>query len=246
LQRLARGRFQTIPPTAGTDTVNTNPDQLNELRADGHVATLTFTVSETSKLSRKFCAELGALLTAGPKKPLICTTDRSVLAVYKSGLAHVELQNESGKSFRCGKKFADAKGSGTIQFTTDADAIPHGGTWADKRTPESVYRHELPMFNADAVYRALTDLVESWETVGDLVDPISFEQQRAEYRGSQPKMPTEEEQVAAMAQTPIADLDPMNPIRFIPGMLQKIRDYRKAHGLDSTQIQDQRVNRARP
>ncbi|HTC52008.1 MAG TPA: hypothetical protein VK700_08745 [Steroidobacteraceae bacterium] len=226
--------------------MNTNTDPLIELRADGHVATLTFTVSETSKLARKFVAELAALLTAGPKKPLICTTDRSVLAVYKSGLAHVELHNESGMPFRCGKKFADAKGSGTIQFTTDADAIPHGGAWADKRTPESVYRHELPVFNAEAVTRALTDLVESWETSGDLVDPISFEQQRAEYRASLPKLPTEDEQVAAMAQTPIADLDPMNPVRFIPGFLAKVRAYRKAHGLDATQIKDQRVNRARP
>jgi hypothetical protein len=224
-----------------------NTDPLIEMRADGHLAVLNFEVAETSKLTRKFIAELATVLTAAARKPLVFSNDRQLVAVYKAAVSHAQLTDESGRAFRCSLTFADSRSRKTIAFTTDAEVFPDGGQWGDKRTPETVYRHELPCFDAQATCHALTDIVSRWETSGDLQDPQPTEEIRAAYLARQPKMPSEDEVAAGYAQRgPVSDLDVQDPVRFLPGMLQKIRDYRKAHGLDAGQIKDQRVNRARP
>ena len=204
--------------------MKTNTDPLIDLRADGHLAVLTFSVGETGKTTRRFISELTTVLTAGPKKPLIYTTDRSLVAVFKSLTAHVELSNAAGTAFRCSKRLKD--GHSLIKFTTDDATVPEGGTWAAGRTPETVYRHELPVFHAEPVYSVLMDLVDSSD---DLVDPQSAEELRAEFRAKQPKVPTFEEMVEGNAGSDPGLWDVADPRRTIPGLLAAVKKYRAEH-----------------
>jgi hypothetical protein len=216
--------------------MNTNPDQLLDLRADGHLALLSFETHEGSKLTRRFISELTTLLTAGARKPLICSTDRQLLAIFKATVSHSELKAENGNAFRVGLKFADVKDPRTITLTMDSETIPQGGTWADKSSPASVYRHELPCFDIAVMSRELRDFLDRWETAGDLVPPQSAEELRAQFKATQPKIATVAEQAQEFIDFDFESLDLNNPMRQGP-LIAEVRRLREVRAAEHAQAE---------
>lgn len=173
---------------------------LNDLLADGLIAALRFhtggipSFGASSRHTRAFVAELSQVLTAAtPRKPLIITTDKELTAIFRILPNDApELKVRSGATMRFGIRFADIDGMrGHVTIDTQLE-LPDGGCWSEGRTPVSVARWELPVYDTTTVSGIVAGLVERWQVAGKLVDvehpavksrPSDIELQRAPTNG---------------------------------------------------------------
>ncbi len=128
--------------------MNPFKDPLLEIRADGLVAVLTFKTGETSTLTKKFAHEQLTLIAASTKKkPIVCTTDRSVVAVYRAAVDFGQFTDERGLTLDySGKQFADSRGDlsarigigATCGLVNCLTAVP-GSMTARRRTPHVIH-----------------------------------------------------------------------------------------------------------
>lgn len=160
----------------------TTDNHLNDLLADGPIAALHFhtghvqALGGTSRAVRTFIGELtAALVGAAPKKPLIITSERAHTAIFRY-FGRAELQNRYGRTLRINSRFADVDPHGDIhfeaQFAGELNStieFPDGGAWLD-RSPLTVPRHELPVFDSQRVSEAVEALLARWTAAGKIVD----------------------------------------------------------------------------
>jgi len=201
-----------------------------QLLADGPVAALHFkTGGGTSRACRAFISELTTLLNATDKKPLVHTTDRELIAISRF-FQHADLLNSRGLALDVsgGQRFSDIEDyTGNIYIETQYGApdrercsieIPEG-RWLENRTPDSVARHELPVFDSERVSRDVVSLLDRWrDKLVSTATPQSA--------------PTKSAVEIQYGDTDIgadpSDWDPMDPRRKDSALIEKVRQLRRA------------------
>lgn len=205
---------------------------LENLVADGPIACLKFrTGCGTSKMIRQFINELSASLTAGDRKPLICTNDRELIAIFRF-YQTCELRNHSGTplSYTGGLRFADAEQgyAGAAHLETESANVTHGcdieipagGRWLNNLTPDSTARHVLAVFDSTRVSQLVMALFDRW---ADRLADATVTSTRA------PRPSAVEPQHSGLVDISqaIGDLDPLDPRRRDRSFMEKYRAWRK-------------------
>ena len=203
---------------------------LENLIADGPIASLNFrTGGGTSKLTRQFIGELTTVLTAGDRKPLICTNDHGLVAVFRF-YQTCDLRDTMGRplSYTGGLRFADAAQgyTGAVHLDTNSAGnrcdieIPAGGRWLNNLTPDSTARHVLPVFDSTRVSQLVTALFDRWadRLVDATVTPT---------RSPRPSAVEPQHSGLVDISNPVGDWDPLDPRHRDRTFVEMVKGWRK-------------------
>jgi len=206
---------------------------LTDLLADGPITALHFhTGGGSSRSVRAFIAELAAVLSGSPKKPLLVAGETELTAIFRF-FEYAELRDARGRNITArgiGKRFADiADYPGSVRIGVqhgsdhECDITVPEGKWESGRTPENTARSALPVFDSDSISRAVAALLERWVQAGTLVDvepsPSSFQKWQPEY--------TSELDIS----TDPGDWDPARTRD--PAVVEEVRRLRRERGLSN-------------
>jgi hypothetical protein len=204
---------------------------LENLVADGPIAYLKFRTGGTSKMIRQFINELSAALTAGDRKPLVCTNDRELIAVFRF-YQTCDLRNDSGTplSYTGGLRFADAEQgyAGAAHLGTEGASVTHGcdieipagGRWLNNMTPDSTARHVLAVFDSTRVSQLVMALFDRW--ADRLVDAAVAPTRAPRPSGVEPQYSGRVD-----ISNPVGDWDPLDPRRRDRTFVEKVKAWRK-------------------
>ena len=208
---------------------------LADLLADGPITAFAFrTGGGTSRAVRNFIAELAAVLSGAPKKPLIIASDNALTAIFRP-FGYVDMRKVTG-----GKRFVGIDGydgSVYIELQHGADdarshepcniVLPENGKWDGGRTPENTVRSALPVFDSEAIAEGIEGLLERWLEAGKLVEVEPSPSRDETYEA---ELVYGELDIGADP----GDIDPADPRRKLPNWLdlvERIRALRRERGL---------------
>lgn len=204
---------------------------LENLTADGPVVCLHFHTDATSKLTRAFINELSAALAAGERAPLVCASDRALLAVFRAFQTY-DLRDSRGLllNYGGGQRFIDTEpgfASGIHLGTEgasvthgDAIEIPAGGKWLNGRTPDTASRSQLAVFDSTRVGQLVEGLFARWSD--RLADATVAPTRAPRPSGVEPQYSGEID-----VSVPPGSWDPTDPRRKDSAFIEKVRHWRR-------------------
>jgi hypothetical protein len=200
---------------------------IRNLLADGPCTALHFrTGGGTSRSCRAFISDLTTLLTSTGPKPLVYTTDQSLLAIFRF-YQSAKLTRGFGELDVSGQRFHDISGyNGALHLGTQYGdgkqcgiEIPEGGRWLDNRDPGTTHRHSLPVFDAERISGEIVALLERFaDKLVSTAEPAPAVRR---------KFATDPQYGELDISTDPNDWDPADPRRKIQGFMDRIRELRR-------------------